>query len=341
MTYPLRNTEGERRMPTMVALDMSLPKILIVDDRLHDRLLYQEFLGDVNYTIAELDDGETIVETIDEFRPDIILLDWQMPRVGGLESLKRIKKHKIFKEIPVIIITGLQNDSVLEEAFDYGSVDFINKPVTKTQLNSRVDNALKLYESKKLLFKQKEELKTLNNIITYQKEELEKSLELKSQMYDTNIRSFEANLTKKNKKAISMEIDSSKLVNAVHAMKSTLDECYAELKLDNPESKVLRKLKATIRNIDVLDIQDDSLDDFKEAFENINQEFYQKLFAINSNLTTLDQKHCGYIKLNLDNYEISRILNVELKSLQMSRYRLKKKLNVPSDVTLRNFISGM
>ncbi len=340
MTYPLRSNE-ERRKPTLVALDMNLPKILIVDDRLHDRMLYQEFLGDVNYIIAELDDGETIIETVDDFRPDIILLDWQMPRVGGLESLKRIKKHKIFKEIPVIIITGLQNDSVLEEAFDYGSVDFINKPVSKIQLNSRVDNALKLFESKKLLFKQREELKTLNDIITYQKEELEKSLELKSQMYDSNIRTIEEDLNKKNKKAISMEIDSSKIINTVHSLKSSLDECYSMLKSENSESAVLRNLKTTIRNIDALDIQDDSLDDFKEAFENIDQEFYQKLFKINPKLTTLDQKHCGYIKLNLDNYEISRILNVELKSLQMSRYRLKKKLNIPNDITLRTFISSL
>ncbi len=320
---------------------MDLPKILIVDDRLHDRLLYREFLGDINYTISELDDGEHLLATVGEDKPDIILLDWQMPRVGGLEALKTIKKHKVFKEIPIIIITGLQDEKVLEEAFDYGSVDFINKPVTRVQLNARVHNALKLYENTQLLYKQTSELKSLNEIISFQKRELEKSIEIKTERYQENIKSFEEDLEKKNKKAITMEIDSTKLIGDIRRIKSSLNDCHDQLRSENSESQVIRKLKSVIRAIDSLEIHDDTFDDFKEAFENIDQEFYTRLTAINPNLTSLDRKHCGYIKLNLDNYEISRLLNVELKSLQMSRYRLKKKLKLENAVTLRSFISTL
>jgi len=61
----------------------------------------------------------------------------------------------------------------------------------------------------------------------------------------------------------------------------------------------------------------------------------------NPKLTTLDLKHCAYIKMNIDNYELARILNVEMKSLQMTRYRLKKKLSLEQEQSLREFIHSV
>lgn len=317
---------------------MELPKILIVDDRQYDRILYQEFLGDSNYTFDELDNGENILKKLKEFAPDIILLDWQMPRVGGLDTLKIVKKNQAFKNIPIIIITGLEDEKVLEEAFDYGSIDFLNKPVTQIELNSRVLNALKLFNAINTNLQQAEELKSLNSIIKDQNIELEKSLDIKSQQLNDNKAEFETSISKKNRKVMSMEIDATKLINDMNSIKGATKECYDLLQKENPGSIVLKKLKSLQREIESLEINDDSWSDFKEAFENIDPKFYEKLVSINSKLTPLDLKHCGYIKLNLDNYEVSKILNVELKSLQMTRYRLKKKLSVGEEMNLREFI---
>ena len=63
-----------------------------------------------------------------------------------------------------------------------------------------------------------------------------------------------------------------------------------------------------------------------------------KLMKINSKLTSLDLKHCAYIKMNIDNYDLSNILGVEMKSIQMTRYRLKKKLNLDADTSLREYV---
>lgn len=317
---------------------MELPIVLIVDDREFDRILYKEFLGDDNYQFSELDDGEGIIDQLKTEIPDIILLDWQMPRVNGLETLKMIKKNKAFDQIPIIIITGLKDEEVLEKAFDYGGIDFLNKPVSKIELNSRVLNALNLSETKRMLIQQKRELLELNQIIKNQKSELEKSLALKNQLLETTEEEFKKDIHSQNKKVLTMELDANKIVNNFKSIKNTIDECYTSIKAELPESPVIRKLKQISRTLEGMTVSDDSWDEFKEAFKTIDNEFFNKLSKLNPKLTTLDLKHCAYIKMNLDNYEVSKILNVELKSLQMTRYRLKKKLKIEEGKALREFI---
>lgn len=317
---------------------MDLPKILIVDDREFDRILYKEYLDDTNFSFSELDDGEGIIDQLKVEKPDLMLLDWQMPRQGGLDTLKMIKKNNSFKDIPIIIITGLQDEKVLEEAFDYGSVDFLNKPVSKIELVSRVMNVLKLVEAQKTLLNQKRELLDLNQIIKNQKSELEKSLALKSQLLETNAVEFDKEINEKNRKVVSLEVDHSKFGNQIKELKKQIVEAYTELRTENSGSQVLKRLRMVERTIDSMNVSENSWNDFKSAFESIESEFFTKLTQINPKLTSLDLKHCAYIRMNLDNYEVSKILNVEMKSLQMTRYRLKKKLNLTEKIQLREFI---
>jgi len=320
---------------------MNLPKILIVDDRKFDRMLYTEYLGDTNYVFKELDDGEHILETIQSFEPNLILLDWQMPRVSGLEALKMVKKNQAFKEIPIIIITGLEDENVLEEAFDYGSVDFLNKPVSSIELNARVLNAIRLKEAIQTVIKQKEELETLSQIIKAQKDELATSLVLKTEKMNQDRDTFQHNIEEKNRKLITMELDTTKFINDIKSIRSRLTECHSTLKSEGSTSPVLRKILSIDREIDSLGIKDNNWSDFRQTFESIDPVFYEKLAQINPRLTPLDLKNCAYIKLNLDNYEVSKILNIELKSLQMTRYRLKKKLQVQENINLREFIHSI
>jgi len=317
---------------------MDLPKILIIDDREFDRILYKEYLGQINYEFTELEDGELVLEQVSKEMPDLILLDWQMPRVGGLDTLKNLKKNKAFSNIPIIIITGLQDESVLEEAFDYGSIDFLNKPVSKVELTARVLNAIKLQEANKTLLSQKRELLDLNQIINTQKEELEKSLALKSQLLDSNEVEHQKNINEVKRKLMTLEMDSTKVSNHLRTVKSLVEDAYAELRAENAESVVLRKLRQLERTVDSLAMEDQSWNEFKDVFESLDSDFFNKLTHRNPKLTSLDLKHCAYIKMNLDNYEVANILNVELKSLQMTRYRLKKKLNLTQEENLREFI---
>ena len=313
------------------------PNVLIIDDREFDRVLYKEYLGDEQYNFSELDDGEGAIAQLNSKDYDLILLDWQMPRVGGLETLRNVK-NSAHRETPIIIITGLEDEKVLEQAFDYGGVDFINKPVSKIELNSRVNSVLKLFHSTKMLIKQKEELQSLNAIISSQKEELQEAFKIKQELAAIKEQQQQIEIDDKNRKIMTMEVDTSKSVNQIKNINSLISEGKKILSQDSHGSLGISILNKLQKEVEDLFGKEDSWADFKEIYESIEPEFFKKLTAINPKLTSLDLQHCAYIKMNLDNYEITRILNVELKSLQQTRYRLKKKLNVEENAKLREFI---
>ena len=320
---------------------MELPKILIIDDREYDRIIYKEYLGDANYRFEELEDGLGVLELLPQITPDLILLDWQMPRQGGLETLKSLKKNKAYNDIPIIIITGLQDEKVLEEAFDFGTLDFLNKPVTSIELNARVLSALKISEQNRMLLKQKKELMDLNSIIKSQKEELQKSLAIKTELLDTSEVEHKKNIGEVKRKMMTMEMDGIKVSNNMKGILNLIEECYTQLKSENPESSVLRRLRQLERQVNTILSEDQSWSEFKDVFETLDSEFFKKLTKENPKLTTLDLKHCAFIKMNIDNYELARILNVEMKSLQMTRYRLKKKLKLNQELSLREYIQSI
>ncbi len=318
---------------------MANPKVLIVDDREFDRILYKEYLNEVNYDFFELDDGAGIMDFLQSTMPDIILLDWQMPLVGGMATLKLLKQNSAFKEIPVIIITGQKDEQVMDEAFAFGGIDFLNKPVSKTELTARVLNVLNLTNATKLLIEQKNELQELNSIIKVQKEELKESLLLKTQMSEQREKNLSQEMNVEKRKMMTMEVDSNKIFNNLTGIRSSIQDCSKSLTgIESIPLAVLKKLKSVDREIESLIEENKSKDKFQELFASIDPLFFKKLSAVNSKLTPLDLKHCAFIKMNIDNYELKRVLNVEMKSIQMTRYRLKKKLKLSEDDSLREFI---
>lgn len=75
---------------------------------------------------------------------DLILLDIMMPEIDGIEACKRIKQNERFKDIQIIFVTALEDKNKLAEALDIGGVDYITKPINKTELLARIRVALRL-----------------------------------------------------------------------------------------------------------------------------------------------------------------------------------------------------
>lgn len=148
--------------------------ILIVDDSKYDRLLYREYLGHDRFEIHEVEDGDEVLDQLKIKVPDLIMLDWDMPRVGGLEVLHMLKKDPIHNTIPIIVITGRDDDEVLSTAFDFGSVDFLNKPVKKDELNARIVNILRTQDNIVSLEKEKFELEEISFNAQIEKANLKK-----------------------------------------------------------------------------------------------------------------------------------------------------------------------
>lgn len=310
-------------------------QILIVDDRFEDRFLYKKYLGTDTFDFDELEDGAELLGFLNDKIPDLILLDWQMPKVSGLESLKLLKYNIDLDDIPVIIITGMRDEKVLEKAFEYGGFDFLNKPVSPIELKTRVWNALKYANSTKLLRQQAAELKDL---IRSQKLIVDDFFTVKEELASMKSKELEKNADEKARQMQTMELTNLKLQNQLLAVQDQLNRLNSELKKEIGTNPKLKKLGQIERSIQSIVSPDQSWEEFRKLFEQTNPLFFKTLLTFNPNLTSLDMKHCGYIKMNVDNYELAKILGVEQKSLQMTRYRLKKKLKVPVDQNLKEFI---
>lgn len=101
--------------------------ILLVDDDQFITVAYKDGLERAGYDVTIARNGEEALEALKSLKPDIILLDLIMPKMNGFEFLQSVKSDKNFKEIPVLVLTNLSQDSDKEEARSYGVVDFLVK----------------------------------------------------------------------------------------------------------------------------------------------------------------------------------------------------------------------
>ncbi len=101
-------------------------------------------------------------------RIDLIILDYTLPHMNGIEMCRRIRSHACYREIPIIMMTGMRNESVLQEAFEAGVTDFVRKPVRKVEFLARVRAALRLQENINKHYKAREKLEKMVSEHEYQ-----------------------------------------------------------------------------------------------------------------------------------------------------------------------------
>ena len=130
-------------------------KILIVEDEKDIRDLIIYALQAKGYETISADDGEKALKMLKENKPDLVILDWMLPSVSGLEICRNIRRDENIKNIPIIMLTAkiTEDDKIL--GLDSGADDYITKPFSTAELSSRVKAILRRTErnnSKKLKY---------------------------------------------------------------------------------------------------------------------------------------------------------------------------------------------
>jgi two-component system alkaline phosphatase synthesis response regulator PhoP len=120
------------------------PVVMVVDDNLQNRELLQAYLEDMDCETLPAHDGTEALKIVADNPPDLILLDVMMPKMSGFEVCRRIKNDPKTTDIPVIMVTALNEFGDIERGIDAGTDDFISKPVNKLELLTRVKTMLKL-----------------------------------------------------------------------------------------------------------------------------------------------------------------------------------------------------
>ena len=169
---------------------------------------------------------------------------------------------------------------------------------------------------KKIIEKRERNLRLKNleaeqEIIRLQKEHLEKDMQEKNSQLAASTMS----IIKKNE--------------LLSTLKADLKEA------DNPE------VKKVIRTIDKELREEDNWKMFKEAFKNADKEFFDKIKKKHPELTSNDLRLCAYLRLNLSSKEIAPLVNISVKSVEIKRYRLRKKMNLPREANLTDYIMNL
>jgi len=131
---PIQIDSGQKRAPL----------VMVVDDNQQNRELLQAYLEDVACETVPAGDGPEALNILKEEAPDLILLDVMMPRMSGFEVCRRVKNDPKTADIPVIMVTALNEFGDIERGIDSGTDDFLSKPVNKLELLTRVKTMLKL-----------------------------------------------------------------------------------------------------------------------------------------------------------------------------------------------------
>lgn len=119
--------------------------IVIVDDNPVNLDLAESVLKN-HYKVTKLISGEQLLKFLNRVRPDMILLDIQMPGLDGYETLRRVKQDPQTEHIPVIFVTGQKDSTSEQEGFRLGAQDFIGKPFNNEVTLSRIQSQMELYQ---------------------------------------------------------------------------------------------------------------------------------------------------------------------------------------------------
>lgn len=131
-------------------MEPSRPRLLVVDDQaVNIQVIYQAFAADHQVLMAT--SGEQALQVCAAQQPDLVLLDVMMPGIDGYEVCQRLKADPVTRDIPVIFVTGNNDDESETHGLAVGAVDFITKPVNPLVVRARVKTHLTLKAQSDLL----------------------------------------------------------------------------------------------------------------------------------------------------------------------------------------------
>ncbi len=400
---------------------MSNLKLLLVDDEPLNLKLYDKMLKDLNFQIITAANGKECLEKVNEHFPDLILLDWNMPVMDGLEALEILKKDEVTKDIPVLMITGVMTSSEdLALAMSVGAIDFLKKPFDKLELSARVRNILLLSETLKTLKEQYLHLEDKNTFITSliesiphpviycsldgillmcnkffeqllkkKKNELigksvypyfltdevgfhvQKDVELAhskaSVSYEKKVfpgeRTFivsknmvftdvntpvgiitvftdisdlkKANEDVLNTKKVELVSSTLKLMHLNEMNNSLINDLTKVNSFTNKEGQeLIRQMSQKFK----MNMTEQIWNDFEIRFENAFDSFYTVLLEKFPSLTPNERKLCALLRSGLSSKDIAILIFQNPHSVDVARYRLRKKLNLVNEENLIDFL---
>lgn len=136
--------------------------VLIVDDNLQNLELLQAYLEETDTDVRVAHDGLEALAAVQDRQPDIILLDVMMPRMSGFQVCSKLKGNPDTRDIPIVMVTALNEVGDVERAIEQGADDFLTKPVNKLELLTRVRSLVRLRLLKRQLDRTMDQIRRMH-----------------------------------------------------------------------------------------------------------------------------------------------------------------------------------
>jgi len=280
------------------------PTIMVVDDEPSNIQTILNILNNSDIAPKIISSSNSVIacQIIENALPDLIILDWEMPQMNGIDVLNFLQKNNKTKNIPVVMATGVRLSSEdLKLALEVGAYDYIRKPIDDTELVARVKSALKISDY-------------YNSKLEHQKQ----ISELKEEYYNKEIEIKKKELISKSMILINFN---NILQNYLEQIKQLSGE---HCKKDCPTFNLMKKFGSEIVNIEASNIWNE----FEYHFEQIHHSFYENLTQKIPDLSQNEMKLCAYIRLNMVTKDIASITRQSIRSIEVARTRLRDKLGL-------------
>ena len=124
-------------------MSVDQPKILVVEDEPSQREVLAYNLKAEGFLVISADDGEDALLLVEEEKPDLILLDWMMPNLSGIEVCRRLKSCNETRAIPIVMVSARSEEMDKVRGLEIGADDYLVKPYSVIELIARLRTQLR------------------------------------------------------------------------------------------------------------------------------------------------------------------------------------------------------
>lgn len=310
-------------------------KVLVVDDSHFNLSVAKRYLEDIPEInqILLCDDPRQVIPILDEYHIDILISDLMMPAITGFDLLKFLRADKKYDDMPIIMLTSIDDQESYKKCFELGAFDYINKPINTIELHSRLKVAIEWKNNSN-------NLKSLLEVTRSQNEELK---EMNAQLTEAKF-----SLVQSEKMAAIGQLAAGiahEINNPMGFISSNFDIMYKYYGRINDFMKLLETqlLNQPFTDINIFEV----LDKLKEQYEELRIDpilsDLESIFSDTSNgiqrITDIIKSLRVYARTSKDDekskislldllHQVILITNNEVK------YVAKIDLNVPEDITL-------
>lgn len=167
---------------------MGQKTILIVDDEEHILELISYNLENAGYSVVKADRGEKALERLKSQQIDLVVLDWMLPGMDGIEVLKQIRRSVQWKKMPIILLTAKNDEISKVVGLEVGADDYLGKPFSVHELLARIKALLRRSEG---TFEEQPEEKNILRINNVMIDKAGRTVEIDGKLIDLSLKEFE------------------------------------------------------------------------------------------------------------------------------------------------------